>query len=221
MSSLSAAKVTVIRTATNTVGRPITLPTAPAGIVMAPGGKTAYAVSPGSATVGQGRLTPIQIATSTAGRPILVGQRPFSMAITPNGKTAYVVNERSETVTPVQTATRKVEKAIKVGLVPSGIVITPNGQTAYVANLNSVTPIHLATGKPATRIMINGFPPIIVALALAGRVPGAYAAFGLIAATMIVALHRDNIQRLRDGTEPKFGKGGQRRSGPDAANSRP
>lgn len=62
---------------------------------------------------------------------------------------------------------------------------------------------------------------IIVALALAGRVPAAYAVFGVIAATMIAVLHRDNIQRLRAGTEPKFGQGGNRRSGPGPANSRP
>ncbi len=62
---------------------------------------------------------------------------------------------------------------------------------------------------------------IIAALALAGRVPPAYAVFGVVAATMIVALHRDNIQRLRAGTEPKFGQGGQRRPGTGPANSRP
>lgn len=62
---------------------------------------------------------------------------------------------------------------------------------------------------------------IIVALALAGRVPPAYAVFGVIAATMIAVLHRDNIQRLRSGTEPKFGQGGHRRPGPGPANSRP
>ena len=62
---------------------------------------------------------------------------------------------------------------------------------------------------------------IIVALALLGRVPPAYSVFGLAAATMIVVLHRDNIQRLRAGTEPKFGQGGHRRTDPGAANSRP
>jgi acyl phosphate:glycerol-3-phosphate acyltransferase len=62
---------------------------------------------------------------------------------------------------------------------------------------------------------------IIVALALAGRVPAAYAVFGAAAATMIALLHRDNIQRLRAGTEPKFGHGGNRRTDPGAANSHP
>ncbi len=35
----------------------------------------------------------------------------------------------------------------------------------------------------------------------------------IVAATLIAVLHRDNIQRLRAGTEPKFGQGGQRRPG--------
>lgn len=61
---------------------------------------------------------------------------------------------------------------------------------------------------------------IIVGLALLGRVPTAFAVFGAVAATMIVVLHRDNIQRLREGTEPKFGHGGRRRVD-GAADSRP
>jgi glycerol-3-phosphate acyltransferase PlsY len=55
---------------------------------------------------------------------------------------------------------------------------------------------------------------IIAALALAGRVPVAFGVWGVVAATIIVVLHRDNIERLRNGTEPKFGQGGTRRSKP-------
>ena len=68
---------------------------------------------------------------------------------------------------------------------------------------------------------------IIAALAFTDRVPEslrqptAFGVFGVVAATMIVVLHRDNIQRLRAGTEPKFGEGGKRRAGPDPANSQP
>ncbi|MHB8574151.1 MAG: glycerol-3-phosphate 1-O-acyltransferase PlsY [Dehalococcoidia bacterium] len=62
---------------------------------------------------------------------------------------------------------------------------------------------------------------IIVAVSLAGRVPLAYGVWGVAAATMIVVLHRDNIQRLRAGTEPKFGQGNRRRPGTGPANSRP
>lgn len=42
----------------------------------------------------------------------------------------------------------------------------------------------------------------------------AYAFTAIAGATLIVALHRDNIARLRAGTEPKFGRGGERRVAP-------
>jgi len=49
---------------------------------------------------------------------------------------------------------------------------------------------------------------IIVALAVTNRVPDSYAIFAVIAAALIVWQHRDNITRLRAGTEPKLGQGG-------------
>lgn len=53
---------------------------------------------------------------------------------------------------------------------------------------------------------------LVAVLAVAGRVPGSYVVFGIIAAGLIVVLHRDNIGRLRAGTEPKLGQGGERRA---------
>ena len=52
---------------------------------------------------------------------------------------------------------------------------------------------------------------IVVALAATDRVPDSYGVYAVIAATLIVVLHRENIMRLRAGTEPKIGQGGQRR----------
>ena len=48
-------------------------------------------------------------------------------------------------------------------------------------------------------------------LAVAGLVPYAFAIFGGIALALVLFQHRENIQRLLAGTEPKIGKGGQRR----------
>jgi len=48
---------------------------------------------------------------------------------------------------------------------------------------------------------------IIVALAATDRVPDVYAVYAVIAAALIVWLHRGNIDRLRSGTEPKIGQG--------------
>ena len=56
---------------------------------------------------------------------------------------------------------------------------------------------------------------IIFALAATDRVPNAYAGYAVIAATLIVVLHRGNISRLLAGTEPKIGQGGSRRAKPE------
>jgi glycerol-3-phosphate acyltransferase PlsY len=55
---------------------------------------------------------------------------------------------------------------------------------------------------------------IVLALSATNRVPGAYAVFAVVAATLIVVLHRDNIGRLLAGTEPKIGQGGEKRAPP-------
>jgi glycerol-3-phosphate acyltransferase PlsY len=47
-------------------------------------------------------------------------------------------------------------------------------------------------------------------LALAGIVPYAFAIFGGIASALVLFRHRENIQRLLAGTEPKIGQGGER-----------
>ena len=47
---------------------------------------------------------------------------------------------------------------------------------------------------------------VFLALAIAGDHPYAYAVFTIIAAALIVALHRDNIERLLSGTERKIGQ---------------
>jgi glycerol-3-phosphate acyltransferase PlsY len=40
---------------------------------------------------------------------------------------------------------------------------------------------------------------------------GAGAVVSVIGAALIIMLHKDNIERLRAGTEPKIGSGGERR----------
>ncbi len=53
---------------------------------------------------------------------------------------------------------------------------------------------------------------IIVILAATDRVPNAYGVFAVIAAALIVVLHRENIGRLLARTEPKLGQGGSKRA---------
>jgi acyl phosphate:glycerol-3-phosphate acyltransferase len=58
---------------------------------------------------------------------------------------------------------------------------------------------------------------LVWALVIGGREPVAYGFWALIATTIILVSHRENLQRLRNGTEPKIGEGGQRRTSPGNA----
>ena len=104
--------------------------------------------------------------------------------------------------------------------------------TSYGAAL-AMSPIPAAALLPvgigvlgATRIMsvmTVGLAPVLaivfVILATTGYHPWAYAVYTLIAAALVVVLHRENIARLVAGTEPKLGGGGERRAsvdGPEA-----
>ncbi len=59
-------------------------------------------------------------------------------------------------------------------------------------------------------------PPILagvfVVLAVMGVSPPAYAFYAVPAAALIIFKHRANIRRLLDGTEPRIGKGGEKRT---------
>jgi len=55
---------------------------------------------------------------------------------------------------------------------------------------------------------------VFVGLAAAGVHPWAYAVYAIVAAALLIAAHRENIERLLAGTEPKLGRGGERRPAP-------
>lgn len=51
-----------------------------------------------------------------------------------------------------------------------------------------------------------------------GHAPLAFGLWGLIATAIILVSHRENLERLRNGNEPKIGAGGQRRPHTGSAN---
>jgi glycerol-3-phosphate acyltransferase PlsY len=53
---------------------------------------------------------------------------------------------------------------------------------------------------------------VLIGLAAAGVLPAAYAVYAGVAGALIIVLHRENIRRLLAGTEPKIGRGGDRRA---------
>jgi glycerol-3-phosphate acyltransferase PlsY len=70
-------------------------------------------------------------------------------------------------------------------------------------------------------VMSVGMAPVLaivfVVLAILDLHPWAYAVYAVIAALMVIVLHRENIERLIAGTEPRIGQGGQAREEPRRA----
>lgn len=92
---------------------------------------------------------------------------PWGIAISPDGATAYVVNEGSGIV-PVTLETGAVGAEIEVEKAYA-IAIAPDGETAYVLSSFGyedgwVTPVVLATGKPAGSAIPVGDDPVAIAI---------------------------------------------------------
>jgi glycerol-3-phosphate acyltransferase PlsY len=85
---------------------------------------------------------------------------------------------------------------VGLGLIPVGIGI---GLVTRYMSVMSISGAVLATG-------------VLIGLAVAGVLPAAYAVYAGLAGALVIVLHRENIQRLLAGTEPKIGRGGERRA---------
>jgi glycerol-3-phosphate acyltransferase PlsY len=80
----------------------------------------------------------------------------------------------------------------------------------------------VATTRMVSVMSIGGAPVlaiVFVILAAVGWQPWAYAVYAVLAAIQVVVLHWENIQRILAGTEPKIGRGGERRldGGPETS----
>jgi YVTN family beta-propeller protein len=182
VTNYSSNSVTPINVLTGAVGKAITVGSGPAGIAIAPNGKTAYVTDAGTTPIGD-TVTPINLKTHKALAPITVGDGPQGIAITPDGSTAYVANAGGivngqnaplgHSVTPIDLKTGVAGSPINVGNAPTAVVASSDGSTVYVANTGSgsVTPITVAGNAPGVPIGVTGTPQ---ALAAAG--PSVYVA---------------------------------------------
>lgn len=163
--------VTPISTVTNTRGAAIKVGTDPIGISITPDGKTAYVLN----STPDNTLIPISTTLGTVGPAIKVGRFPYSMAITPDSKTVYIADHGDSVtgsgsgVIPVSTATNDAGPAIKTPNGSNSLAISPDGTTLYVSggygtssHGGTVTPIQIATGKPAAPISIKGALFVII-----------------------------------------------------------
>jgi glycerol-3-phosphate acyltransferase PlsY len=81
--------------------------------------------------------------------------------------------------------------------------------------------IGLVAATRMVSVMSVGMAPVLAAvfvvLAATGFHSWAYAIYAIVAAGLVLVLHRENIGRILAGTEPKIGRGGEpRESSPDA-----
>lgn len=172
--------VDVINTARNKVLKTIPDPSDPYLVVMAPNGKTAYAVNRSAGTV-----LPINVAKETAGAPIVVGSQPEDAVVTADSATVLVADEDSNAISVISVSKDKVVKTIEEATTdyPISLTLTPNGKTAYVVNELSVSnqdgnvvPLTVATEKPGSPITV-GHSPFPAAVTPSGStlfVPNAY-----------------------------------------------
>ena len=126
--------VTVVRTATNSIVKRITVNDALA-LAPAPDGKTVY-VGGADPVTGAGEVFPVSTASNTAGAPIKVSPDSdvTAIAVTPDGATAYAALGFNDEVVPVDTATQAAQTPIPVGVDPSLLTVTRDGRTLYVVN---------------------------------------------------------------------------------------
>jgi YVTN family beta-propeller protein len=118
--------VSVIDTATNTVGATISLGTSqnPFGVAITPDGTRAYV----TINFPNNFVLVIDTATNTVVATIPVGVGPDGVAITPDGTRAYVTNDDSDTVSVIDTTTNTVVATVPVGVGPVAVAITPARQ---------------------------------------------------------------------------------------------
>jgi DNA-binding beta-propeller fold protein YncE len=156
--------VLIIRTSDFKVVRSLAMDE-PGQIVVAPNGKTAYAISVDPLA---DIVTPILTATGRAEKPIVVTRalwyQAYAIAMTRNGRFLYVLSTWNDhtILTPTRLSTRKALKPIKIGPQPAGMVITPNGRTLYVIANNGVTPILTATNRAGRPIRVGVGPGAMV-----------------------------------------------------------
>ena len=97
---------------------------------------------------------------------------------------------------------------VVLGMNPiAGAILLPFGLA--VLGLTRIVSLMSVSMAPTVAI-------VFVVLAALDIHSWAYAIYGIAAAVLIIVLHWENIQRIKAGTEPRFGQGGDRREEAEA-----
>jgi DNA-binding beta-propeller fold protein YncE len=154
-------KVLPVSTATNTAGKPISLPSyqvgVASGIALTPDGKTLYSAS-GNV------LLPISTATDNHGRAIRFAEQIDNIVISKDGRTGWVSNMGSYggpgKVFPVNLVTGEILAPIVLPGVAGWMLLTPDGTTLYALEqlAGTMTAIRAATGTVLGEIKVKSMP---------------------------------------------------------------
>ncbi len=98
-------------------------------------------------------------------------------------------------------------------------VATSFGAALAMSPLPAAALVPFGIGLVAVTRMVSvmsvGMAPVLavvfIVLAATGFHSWAYAVYAIIAAALVLVLHRENVERIVAGTEPKIGRGGERR----------
>jgi YVTN family beta-propeller protein len=160
VANYSSDTVSVIDTATDSVGATVTVGLNPLGVAVSPDGSRVYVTNYGSGTV-----SVIDTATDSVGATVTVGLNPAGVAASPDGSRVYAANYGSGTVSVIDTANDTVGATVTVGLNPAGVAASPDGSRVYVANYGSGTVSVIDTANDAVGATVTvGVNPIGVAV---------------------------------------------------------
>ena len=149
--------VSVIRTATNTVIRTITVGNGPAAVAVSPDGTRVYVVNGSGST----SVSVIDTATSAVVATVPLGVvQARGIAVAPDGSRVYVSTYGSNSLKVVNTSSNAVVATVTVGNLPLGVDVSPNGALVYTANYlgNSVSAISTATSSVTATITVGTSP---------------------------------------------------------------
>lgn len=125
----SAGAVSVLDLSMKTLVATIAVGGKPAGIAMAPDGKSAYVTSPEGPYV-----SVIDTAARRVLRKIPVGRDPLGIAIDPAGNFIYVADFDAPHLYKVDVRTGQIVGDAQVGTSPCGVAVTPDGREIVVAD---------------------------------------------------------------------------------------
>lgn len=132
-----AQVITVVDTATNTVGATIPIAAGPPQfLTFTPDGRTLYVTMSDSQLTIHG-VEVLDVATNTVIATIPLPGRPYSPAITPDGKLFFVPNHDLPFVSVIDTATNAVIGQVNVAPNPHSVTFSPDGRRAYTADHQS------------------------------------------------------------------------------------